>query len=121
MRPPLPALALLLAAGPALAHESGGQHGGRIADAGPYHLELVTRDATVELYILDGRAKPLPAAGFKGRATLVADGKAARIPLAPSEDGSRLTGQAGSPLPARPKGAVQVTAPDGATATGTFN
>jgi hypothetical protein len=51
---------------------------------------------------------------------LVVDGKAQRIVLSPA-DGNRLTGTASVPLPANPKGAVQLSLPDGKTAQGKFN
>lgn len=35
--------ALLIGAGSAVAHEARGTHGGRIADAGSYHVEMVAR------------------------------------------------------------------------------
>lgn len=111
---------LLIAAGPALAHELNGQNGGRVADAGKYHVELVANGSTVEVYLLDGDAKPVPASGFKGSAVLVAGGKPARIALIPA-DGNKLTGTAEVALPANPKGAVQLTAPDGSSASGKFN
>lgn len=111
---------LLLAAAPVCAHETAGKYGGRVTDAGSYHVELVTKGQTVDVYVLDGSEKPVPAAGFKATAILVVDGKPARVALAPA-DGNRLTGQAQVLLNAAPKGAVQLTAPDGATASGKFN
>jgi hypothetical protein len=50
----------------------------------------------------------------------VAGGKPARVPLEPA-DGNRLTGKAPAALGDRPKGAVQLAAPDGATVSGKFN
>ena len=123
MRPTKTTLALagvLLAASPVLAHETAGKNGGRTTDAGKYHVELVARDKTVEVYVLDGSEQPVPATGFKGTATLIADGKPARITLAPA-DGNKLSGTAEVSLPANPKGAVQLTAPDGVSASGKFN
>ncbi|WP_407520111.1 hypothetical protein [Methylobacterium oryzisoli] len=110
----------LLLAAPVCAHEASGRNGGRVADAGPYHLELVARERTVDVYVLDGAEAPLPAAGFTATAFLMIDGKPARIALAPA-GGSRLTGLAEAALPAAPKGAVQLTAPDGSRASARFN
>ncbi|MCE4226280.1 hypothetical protein HCU64_21240 [Methylobacterium sp. C25] len=109
-----------LLAFPVSAHESGGNNGGRITDAGKFHVELVTKDRTVDVYVLDGDEKPVPATGFKGTAILVVDGKPARVALAPA-DGVRLTGTSEVPLTPKPKGAVQLTAPDGSTASGKFD
>ena len=110
----------LLVASPVLAHETAGKNGGRTTDAGKYHIELVAKDKTVAVYVLDGSEQPVPAAGFKGTATLIADGKPARITLAPA-DGNKLAGTAEVSLPANPRGAVQLTAPDGGSASGKFN
>lgn len=106
---------------PALAHEvSNGPNGGRIADAGTYHLELVTRDRTVQVHLTDSGDRPVPSAGFKGVALLVVDGKSQRVTLVPEGD-SHLAGTAAIALPARPKGAVQLTTPDGKSASARFN
>lgn len=107
---------------PVHAHEvvGTGPNGGRVADAGKYHVELVAKDATVDVYLTDGDAKPVAASGFKGTAILIVDGKPARIALTPA-DGSRLSGKADVALKPNPKGAVQLTAPDGASARGKFN
>lgn len=109
-----------LVAMPACAHETAGQHGGRVTDAGTYHVELVAKGETVDLFVSDGNQKPVPAAGFKGTAILVVGGKPARVPLEPA-DGNRLSGKASVALGESPKGAVQITGPDGATASAKFN
>ncbi|MFG1351573.1 hypothetical protein [Xanthobacter autotrophicus] len=117
-RPLAPALLVLpLLAAPLLAHEPGtGAQGGVRVDAGHYHAELVADGTTaVSLYLSDGSDKPVPADGFKANAILVVDGKAQRFPLTPA-GGSRLAGTAPVAVPKGVKGAVQLTAPDGATA-----
>ncbi|KMO22835.1 hypothetical protein [Methylobacterium indicum] len=119
----LPKLTLvvgLLAATGVSAHETAGQHGGRVTDAGKFHVELVAKGETVDVFLSDGEQKPVPANGFKGTAILVVGGKPARVPLEPA-DGNRLTGKANASLGDSPKGAVQLTGPDGATASGKFN
>ncbi|KMO31056.1 hypothetical protein VQ03_27825 [Methylobacterium tarhaniae] len=113
------AVALPLCAHQACAHDGTGHKGGRIADAGPYHIELVTRDRTVEVTIYDAKEKAVSPAGFKGTAILVVGGKPARVVLAPA--GTGLAGEAEMPLGATPKGVVQITGPDGAAASGKFN
>ena len=120
IRPSLTLAAGLLAATAADAHETAGRHGGRVADAGDFHVELVTRGETVDVYVSDGTQAPVPVAGFRGTAILVAGGKPARVPLEPA-DGNRLTGKAPAALGDRPKGAVPLAAPDGATVSGKFN
>ena len=110
----------VLVALPVCAHETAGQHGGRVTDAGKYHVELVAKGKTVDVFVSDEGQKPVAAAGFKGTAILVVGGKPARVALEPA-DGNRLTGKATVALGDSPKGAVQLTAPDGATASGKFN
>ena len=110
---------VLLAALPAYAHEPKASHGGHVVEAGPYHVELVAKDTAIEVYLMAENDKPVDPKGFKGVAIFNFGGKAERITLAPS--GDNLSGTATTALPARPKGAVQLTAPDGKTATARFD
>jgi hypothetical protein len=110
----------LLAALPAYAHEPKASHGGRVAEAGPYHVELVAKDTAIEVFLIDENDKPVDPKGFKGVAIFTVGGKAERITLAPSEK-NVLRGTATGALPANPKGAVQLTGPDGKTATARFD
>ena len=91
-----------------------------MTDAGKYHVELVAKGETIDVFLTDGSQKPVPATGFKGTAILVVGGKPARVPLEPT-DGNRLSGKAAVSVGESPKGAVQLTAPDGATTSGKFN
>lgn len=111
---------LLAFPGSAWAHDAKGSHGGRIVDAGPYHVEMVVKSETVDVFISDQSEKPVSAAGFKGTAILVAGGKSQRVVLAPV-DGVRLSGSATAALPNQPKGVVQLTGPDGKTSQAKFN
>jgi hypothetical protein len=112
--------ALLLATLPAAAHEmSNGPNGGRVVEAGPYHVELVVETKTVAVYVSDSKAKPIPAAGFKGVAILTVSGKAQRIELAPQDN--RLGGSSPVAVPADVQGVVQLTGPDGKTAQGRYH
>lgn len=114
------ALAIMIAASPAAAHDiAHGPNGGRVAEAGAYHVELVAKGPSLEAFVTGADAKPVAPRGFKGVALLVVEGKAQRIPLAP--EGGRLAGQAQVPLPPTPKGAVQLIAPDGQTASARFD
>ena len=112
--------AALLAAVPAYAHEPKPSHGGRLAEAGPYHLELVAKDNAIEIFLIGENDKPIDPKGFKGVAILNLGGKAERITLTPSEK-NNLSGTAAAALPDKPKGAIQLTAPDGKTATARFD
>jgi hypothetical protein len=108
------------AASPARAHDTKGPNGGRVTDAGKYHVELVGKGTRLEVFLSDANDAPLPATGFKALAILVIEGKAQRIPLQP-EGTDRLTGTAPAPLPSPPKGVVQLTTPDGTVAQARFN
>jgi hypothetical protein len=112
--------ALLTLSGSVWAHDAKGTHGGRIADAGSYHVEMVVKSSVVEVFISDASEAPVAATGFKGTAILVAGGKSQRVVLAPV-DGVRLSGSATAALPDRPKGVVKLTAPDGKTAQAKFD
>ena len=115
------AVSALTMALPALGHEMAkGPNGGRVAQAGDYHVELVARSNVIEVFLTDTGDKPVPPAGFKGVAILLVAGKSARIVLEPAGD-TRLSGRAASDLPAQPKGVVQITAPNGKTAQARFN
>jgi hypothetical protein len=110
----------MLATLPAYAHDAKSLHGGRLADAGPYHVELVTEDTAIAIFLIGENGKPVDPKGFKAVAIFNLGGKAERITLAPSEK-DRLSGTAATALPANAKGAVQLTAPDGKTATARFD
>lgn len=111
--PPLfmPALAT------AQAHEMLGSHGGVVTDAGSFHVEVVTNGEAIEVYLTDHANKAVPSANFKGTAVLVVDGKAQRIQLSPA-DANRLIGKAQTPLPAKPKGAIQLQTATGSSVQG---
>ena len=114
-------VSILAAASPSFAHEvQKGPNGGRVADAGTYHVELVAKDNTVDIFLTDSEDKAVSPSGFKGTAILVVNGKAQRIVLEAASE-AKLTGKASVALPAQPKGAIQLTAPDGKTASAKFN
>jgi hypothetical protein len=108
----------LLAASQALAHDGKGPNGGRIADAGNYHVELVVGGTDVAVFVSDGNEKPVAPTGFKGLAILNAGGKVQRIALDPQA--RTLAGKAEAPLPNNVKGVVQLTGPDGKVSQGQF-
>jgi hypothetical protein len=97
-----------------------GEHGGPQADAGSFHVEVVVKDRTLDVYLNDHSAKPAATAGFKGVAIFkAADGKPVRIPLAPAGD-NKLSGVAPSPLAVQIEGAIQLTTEAGVTMQGKF-
>ena len=113
-------LTALIIALPVFAHEPAkGPNGGRVAEAGDYHVELVAKGTVVEVFLTDSNDKPVSATGFKGTAILVVGGKSQRIALQ-SEGDTRLSGKANVVLPKMPKGVVQISLPNGATAQAQF-
>ena len=115
------ALAALVTAGPAAAHQPRiGPHGGALVDAGSHHAELVADgSATVTVHLSDMTDAAVPSNGFKAEAILIVDGKPVRFALEPAEP-SRLVGTAPVPVPRGVRGAVRLTRPDGATAQAKF-
>ena len=112
--------ALLSSSGGAWAHDHHGANGGRVEEAGLYHVELVSKSEQVELYVSDENQKPIAVTGFKAIGVFVVNGKAQRIAMEPAGNG-RLSGTAGVALPAQTKGVVQLTSPDGKTVQAKFN
>jgi hypothetical protein len=115
------ALVALLVAPAVLAHAPKiGDHGGPQTNAGPFHLEVVVKDATLDVYLNTHALKPVPTEGFKGVAIFKSqDGAPIRIPLTPAGD-NKLRGVAPAPLPAQIEGAVQITPITGSTVVGKF-
>ena len=75
---------LFLAVGPAMADgPKRGPHGGQVRDAGGKHLELVVASGKLELYVTDGRHKPLSTQGMKARAIILSGKKRALVKLVP--------------------------------------
>jgi hypothetical protein len=112
--------ALLSSSACAWAHDHHGANGGRVEDAGSYHVELVSKSDKVDLYISDANQKPIAATGFKAIGVFVVNGKAQRIAMEPAGN-ARLSGTASDALSAPTKGVVQLTSPDGKTVQAKFN
>ena len=115
------AAALVAAASLALAHAPKvGAHGGAQADAGSFHVEVVSQGTTVEVFLRDHADRAVATDGFKGTAIFVVDGKAQRIPLLPAGE-NRLTGSSPVAIPSEAKGAVQITTRTGSTVQARFD
>jgi hypothetical protein len=108
------------ASAPAFAHDvAKGPHGGRVAEAGDYHVELVAKGDLIEIFLTDASERPVTPAGFKGMAIVVIAGKSARVVLEPTD--ARLSARAPGVLPTEPKVVVQITSPAGKTAQAKFH
>jgi hypothetical protein len=109
----LPAAVAALWATASLAHgPDKGPNGGAQVDAGNHHIELVVKDTTLAVYLYDQNDKPIDARGTKAIGIFIIDGKSQRVEFKP-DGANRLVGTTPTGLPAGPKGAVQVTLPDG--------
>ncbi len=121
MRTTTLALAFSLLASTAFAHEPRkGPNGGDLVDAGAYHIEVVGRGTTLDVFVSDSLDRPLSTTGFKALAIIVIDGKTQRVILEPTTSGEALSGLAPAPIKTI-KGAVQLTDKDGKTTTGRVN
>lgn len=114
-----PVVAAMVVSSAADAHDPQARHGGRVAHAGGYHVELVTKGKTVEAFLIGHDDRAMPIQGYKGTAILMIDGKRQRIPLAPRDN--RLTGEAEADLPAKVTGVVQITSPAGVASSAKYN
>ncbi|ARP99823.1 hypothetical protein [Pseudorhodoplanes sinuspersici] len=114
-------VSLTLATGAYAQHKHGekGPNGGRLVEAGDYHIELFTRDGAIDVNVMDHDNKPQPTKGYKGLVILSVQGKSQRIVLEPAEP-SRLSGKAEGALPADAKGVLQISPPNGKTVQARF-
>ncbi len=95
------AFVLICASLPAtvLAHSAGkGPNGGvEVVTADNKHLELVSKQGQIIVYIADAKHEPIPTSGGSGRAILQKDGKTVTIDLVPTEP-NLLNGKSETPL-----------------------
>jgi hypothetical protein len=120
MKSILTLLAALLLTTNAYAHgPNRGPNGGAQVDAGDYHVEMVAKDTALTVYLHDDKDKPIDAKGYKATGIFVIDGKPQRVELK-ADSANKLTGTSSVPLPARLKGAVQITIPTGKTVQAKF-
>ena len=60
-------------------------HGGKVEEAGKYHIEVVTKDNKLSFFLLDGKAKAMRNKGVSGSVLLqFADGKTKTVVLTAS-------------------------------------
>lgn len=96
-----------------------GKNGGQQTDAGNYHVEVVPRGNTLDVFVTDHGEQAVSTRGFKGTAILVVKGKPQRIALAPRGE-NMLTGTSPVELSAPIKGAIQITDGDNTTVQAKF-
>ena len=68
-----------------------GPNGGKLADAGRYHLELVVKPAEMRLYVTGGRDAKVDTQGAEANATVLAGKEKSTVKLVPAE-GNALAG-----------------------------
>ncbi len=101
------------------AHDGTGPNGGRLADTAKYHLELVVKADTIDVFVSDKASRPIPATGLSGIAVVVAGGTSTRVPLI--GETAKLSGKATTKLPDGTRSVVQVKLPDGQTIQASFD
>src|SRR5262245_5213468 len=97
-----------------------GANGGAQADAGSFHVEVVPKGTTLQVFLRDHSDKAVLTEGYRGTAIFVIDGKPQRIPLTSGGE-NKLTGNSTVSIPSDPKGAVQIITPSGSTVQAKFN
>ncbi|HRF08595.1 MAG TPA: hypothetical protein PL193_08125 [Xanthobacteraceae bacterium] len=109
-----------LLAGAAVAHApEKGKNGGQQTDAGNFHVEVVVKGNTLDVFVTDHSETPVSTKGFKGTAVLIVNGKPAQIKLAPRGE-NVLTGTSPVTLSTPVKGAIQITDGDNQTVQAKF-
>jgi hypothetical protein len=74
-------------------HES--PHGGMVATSGDKHIELkIGKDGHVDVFVLDGEAKPRSSKGAQGKVKLTLPEGVKELPLSYDEKGDHLTAMA---------------------------
>ena len=82
---PLLALSLLALASVTFADEQAkGSNGGQVKDAGKHHLELVVKENTLFVYMMDGKNQKIVTKGASGTATVLSGKNTANVKLEPS-------------------------------------
>lgn len=82
------AIAALLWASPAIAHEghkhAEAAHGGVLVESGHHLLEVVAKDGTLDVYVLNEDDQPEETAGAMASAVILSGGKKSDVTLAPA-------------------------------------
>lgn len=102
-----------------LADHEPGPHGGAIADAGPYHIELVIDGSRLAVRLYDSAVKlatghygdPLPVAKIEAEAILLINSSKETVKLEAGEPAT-LTGQSAATPDASLKAVIRLQVPD---------
>jgi hypothetical protein len=71
-------------------HDHAAKHGGKLVESGHHHLEVVAKEGILEVYVEGEDGNPEDIAAAKATATVLSEGKAETIQLAPA--GNALKG-----------------------------
>lgn len=77
--------ALVAAPGLVAAHEGVGPNGGQIAEVQGHHIEFITKDKEIVLFLSDKDGKPIASTGATGRVIVQDGGKQVTSNLTPAE------------------------------------
>jgi hypothetical protein len=73
-------------------HTHAGKHGGKVVESGHHHVEVVTRDGALEVYVTGEDGQPEDVKGAKAKAVVLSEGKKEDVTLAADADNA-LKGQ----------------------------
>lgn len=65
-------------------HDHSSKHGGKVIESGHHHLEVVTKDGAIEIYVEDEDGKPEDVKAAKATATILSEGKKDDVILNPN-------------------------------------
>lgn len=98
---------------PAAAHDMAkGANGGQVVDVKGHHIEFVTKDGAITLFLTDDKDKPITTSGASGRLVIQDAGATTTATLSPAEP-NMLTAKAGAPLTPDAKLIVSAKLSDG--------
>lgn len=69
-------------------HNGMAKHGGTVVESGHHHLEVVTKDGAITIYVSGEDGKSEDIAGAKATAAVLSAGKKVDVELTPGADGS---------------------------------
>ena len=94
MRKVLILVGLWLCATAAAAHEGKGPHGGPVADAGKFYVEVIAAKDQLQVYVYDdATGKPVAVKDAHATAVLLAGTQKETVTLMPDKDDNELSGK----------------------------
>jgi hypothetical protein len=107
------AAGFLLTSSTVMAHDmEKGANGGQVVDFKGHHIELVTKDGAITLFLTDDKDKPIASKGASGRVIIQDAGATTTTDLTPV-DPNQLTAKVSEPLSPTAKLVVSAKLSDG--------